>query len=307
MLQGGAGDVAGDDRQQRPADARRPRRRRSPRSSGPAGISSPSAPSPSRRRASGSATTTRRGHARPSRPCGMARCRRPRRSRPRTARRSSPTCPRRWRGSKPFSPPTSTSSAPPTATRRPCATRASTSASRIAASTMRMCYFVANVSATRRDLRVQFAAGHRAPQRWDAESDVVAERAARTSTCSRSAAGVSPRSSCGSIRFESCFVVFGQAATAPAVRATDPRGRWTLTRDAGSAGGSGSRAGGRHVSVPHGGGRRAVDRGPIDADAARARRALDADARRARSAASRPAAIVDRSAGRRRLLRLGRV
>jgi hypothetical protein len=93
-------------------------------------------------------------------------------------------------------------------------------------------YFVANVSATRRDLRVQFGAGHRAPQRWDAESDFVHSELAYEHAFEERGRRVTEVE----LRldpFQSCFVVFRQAATAPAVRATDPRGEWTLTRDAG--------------------------------------------------------------------------
>jgi hypothetical protein len=91
-------------------------------------------------------------------------------------------------------------------------------------------YFIANVSPTPRDLRVQFAVGHRAPQRWAAETDAVQtelpyeyvheERGRRVTDVELR---LDP--------FESCFIVFGEASAAPVVRASDPRGRWKFARD----------------------------------------------------------------------------
>jgi hypothetical protein len=92
------------------------------------------------------------------------------------------------------------------------------------------CYFVANVSATPRDLRVQFAVGHRAPQRWAIETDAVQSEL----PYEHAYEGRGRRVTEVELRldqFESCFVVFGEAATPPVVRATDPRGRWTFARD----------------------------------------------------------------------------
>jgi hypothetical protein len=93
-------------------------------------------------------------------------------------------------------------------------------------------YFVANVSERRRDLRVQFAVGHRAAQRWDTEGEGVQTELAGEHAFEergRRVTEVELRLS----PFESCFVVFGQGSTPPVVRATDARGQWTLSRDGG--------------------------------------------------------------------------
>ena len=87
------------------------------------------------------------------------------------------------------------------------------------------CYFVANVSAEPRDLRVEFAAGHRRPQRWDPESGETFEppydftAPGKTSVELRLAP------------FQSCFVVFGADTAAPLLVATDGRCEWKTTRD----------------------------------------------------------------------------
>ena len=96
------------------------------------------------------------------------------------------------------------------------------------------CYFVANVSAVARDLRVEFGVGHARPQRWDTESGRIAGELAYEYLGSGSAAGLKgERVTSVELRlapFESCFVVFGADAAPPLVVATDPRGRWEITR-----------------------------------------------------------------------------
>ena len=92
-------------------------------------------------------------------------------------------------------------------------------------------YFVANVSAQAQAVRVAFAVGHRTPERWDpetgeAQSPIVHEH---TTSAGRRVTEVELRLQ----PFESCFVTFRPGSTPPAVRATDPRGRWRLSRDAG--------------------------------------------------------------------------
>jgi hypothetical protein len=92
------------------------------------------------------------------------------------------------------------------------------------------CYFVANVSAEPRLLRVQAACGHRAPQRWNIETGEEQRELAydylfldRGDRVTEVELALEP--------FESCFLVFGSSTTAPAVKATDPRGTWMLARD----------------------------------------------------------------------------
>jgi hypothetical protein len=86
-------------------------------------------------------------------------------------------------------------------------------------------YFVANVSAEPRDLRVEFLAGHRRPERWNPESGLAFELPYEYTP--RETTSVELRFA----PFESCFVVFGAAAAPPLVVATDPRGDWELGRD----------------------------------------------------------------------------
>ena len=81
-------------------------------------------------------------------------------------------------------------------------------------------YFVANVSAHTQHLRVAFAAGHRAPERWDPETGAVLAPLVYDYT-----AAEGRRSTEVELRlepYESCFVVFGQAKDAPLVT----RARW---------------------------------------------------------------------------------
>ena len=96
------------------------------------------------------------------------------------------------------------------------------------------CYFVANVSAEARDLRVEFAVGHARPQRWDPETGRPAGEPPYKFATRRAAEGVTaePVTSV-ELRlapFESCFVVFGADAAPPVVVATDPRGQWEIAR-----------------------------------------------------------------------------
>lgn len=90
-------------------------------------------------------------------------------------------------------------------------------------------YFVANVSAAPRDLRVQFSVGHAVPARWGTEA-VSADRELAYEHAweerGRRVTEVELRLD----PFESCFVAFRPVATPPAVRATANRGRWHLGR-----------------------------------------------------------------------------
>jgi hypothetical protein len=95
-------------------------------------------------------------------------------------------------------------------------------------------YFVANVSGEAHDLRVEFAVGHRSPERWDAESGGVA----RLVPYDYVTAPGGERVTSVELRlapFEACFVVFGQDAAAPAVVETDARGEWEIGRRDGRA------------------------------------------------------------------------
>jgi hypothetical protein len=81
-------------------------------------------------------------------------------------------------------------------------------------------YFVANVSPQTQQLRVAFAAGHRAPSRWDPETGAVL-----APLVYEYMAAEGQRSTEVELRlepYESCFVVFGQAKDAPLVT----RARW---------------------------------------------------------------------------------
>ena len=95
-------------------------------------------------------------------------------------------------------------------------------------------YFVANVSERPRDLRVRFAAGHRAPERWDLEAG-EARRVAYAYVRDRD--GRRTEVELRLEPFESCAVVFGPSTAAPRATRTRPRapgqpialrGPWTL-------------------------------------------------------------------------------
>jgi hypothetical protein len=73
-------------------------------------------------------------------------------------------------------------------------------------------YFVANVSAQPRELRVRFAAGHRAPERWDTETG---ERRSIACAYVREGAAELVELDLPLEPFESCFVVFGGSRAAP--------------------------------------------------------------------------------------------
>ncbi len=95
------------------------------------------------------------------------------------------------------------------------------------------CYFVANVSAEPRDLRVEFAARHRTPQRWDPLSGRLAGELPHSLV--RRSAGGAKAEQVTSVElrlapFESCFVVFGSDAAAPLLTETDARGQWEIAR-----------------------------------------------------------------------------
>jgi hypothetical protein len=87
------------------------------------------------------------------------------------------------------------------------------------------CYFVSNVSADPRDLHIEFAAGHRRPQRWNPETGRSIEPPYEFAARNRTAVEVRLAP------FESCFIVFGANTAPPALAATDPRGTWELTRE----------------------------------------------------------------------------
>jgi hypothetical protein len=87
-------------------------------------------------------------------------------------------------------------------------------------------YFVANVSAAPRDLRVEFAAGHRRPHRWDPEAGRVAGELPYDYVTGGRVTSVELRLG----PFESCFVVFGKGTEAPLVTATPAAGRWEIDR-----------------------------------------------------------------------------
>jgi hypothetical protein len=84
-------------------------------------------------------------------------------------------------------------------------------------------YLVANVSSAEQALRVQLSAGHRAPQRWDAATGASSALAYEYVTPGgRPATEVELHLD----PFESCFVVFGTSAAAPAVTRTPFVGAW---------------------------------------------------------------------------------
>jgi hypothetical protein len=81
-------------------------------------------------------------------------------------------------------------------------------------------YFVSNISAFLQDLRLQFAVGHRLPQRWNPETGDLDEtlvfshsHAASNSLVTEVQVRLAP--------YESCFVVFGSAENAPVVTHTN--------------------------------------------------------------------------------------
>jgi hypothetical protein len=98
------------------------------------------------------------------------------------------------------------------------------------------CYFVSNVSAEPRDLRVEFAVGHRVPQRWDPLSGRLAGGLAYeyvVSSLVRPVTRDPRRATSVELRmapFESCFVVFGAEAAPPLLAETDARGQWEIVR-----------------------------------------------------------------------------
>jgi alpha-L-rhamnosidase len=79
-------------------------------------------------------------------------------------------------------------------------------------------YFVANVSADTHALRIRFAAGHRAPERWDSETSVVQPLLSYeySSIAGRPVTLVDVPLD----PFESCFIVFGHSTDTPAVTRT---------------------------------------------------------------------------------------
>jgi hypothetical protein len=95
------------------------------------------------------------------------------------------------------------------------------------------CYFVANVSAEPRDLRVEFGAGHRRPERWDPEAGRIAGELpyAYVTRAGERVTSVELRLA----PFGSCFVVFGSEAVPPLFVATDARGEWEISRSASRA------------------------------------------------------------------------
>jgi hypothetical protein len=82
-------------------------------------------------------------------------------------------------------------------------------------------YLVSNISHFEQDLRVQFGAGHRAPERWNPEDGSVED----TLAFDYVAHGGAPATEVGIYLqpFESCFIVFGPEGS-PAVTATNLRG-----------------------------------------------------------------------------------
>jgi hypothetical protein len=109
-------------------------------------------------------------------------------------------------------------------------------------------YFVANVSRHTQDLRVRFAASHRAPERFDPETGEVfsplvydyVTHGGRTST--EVELHLEP--------FESCFVVFGTASARPLLTRTGWPGRLELQAKGGTAVATGLAAGnGEHSFV----------------------------------------------------------
>jgi hypothetical protein len=129
------------------------------------------------------------------------------------------------------------------------------------------CYFVANVSAAARDLRVEFAAGHRTPQRWDTETGAV--DAVPYEYVTRPGGGIATSVEVRLDPFQSCLIVFGSGTLPPRLVATDPRGRWraTAAADRLEVSGLAPSAGEYHLTGP-GGRRQTVSAGrvppPID-------------------------------------------
>ena len=104
-------------------------------------------------------------------------------------------------------------------------------------------YFVANVSAETRDLRVRFALGHRSPERWDpetgqAESPLVY---AYVASGGRRATEVELRLE----PFEACFVAFGAEHEQPLLTRTGWPGRLRVTESRGQRQGERPRPGER--------------------------------------------------------------
>jgi hypothetical protein len=88
-------------------------------------------------------------------------------------------------------------------------------------------YLVANVSGDPRDLRVQLAAGHRTPERWDAASGLESPLAGEyVVSGGRKLTEVELRLE----PFESCFVVFGSSVAAPLVSRTPFVGPFRVSR-----------------------------------------------------------------------------
>jgi hypothetical protein len=95
-------------------------------------------------------------------------------------------------------------------------------------------YLVANVSQHTHDLRVRCDVGHRLPHRWNletGESEGEAPAAYAAGEGGRPVTEVELRLD----PFESCILAFGSDRRAPAVLATDPRGRWSLTQSRAAA------------------------------------------------------------------------
>ena len=98
-------------------------------------------------------------------------------------------------------------------------------------------FFVANVSGEPRDLRTRFAVGHRAPERWDAETGAADALVAfeYVSAGGTKATDVELRLA----PFESCFVAFGTSREAPVVTRTRWREGALLSRKGGTLEASG--------------------------------------------------------------------
>ncbi|MGH9405217.1 MAG: glycosyl hydrolase [Terriglobia bacterium] len=88
-------------------------------------------------------------------------------------------------------------------------------------------YFISNVSALPQDLRIQFRAGHKRPERWNPEDGSIEETLAFSYAVTPSGGvtevGVYLRP------FESCFIVFGNSAS-PDVRTTNLLGPLQVER-----------------------------------------------------------------------------
>jgi hypothetical protein len=80
-------------------------------------------------------------------------------------------------------------------------------------------YYVSNISAAPRSLRVSFACGHKRPERWDPETGDTTSVLAYAHT--RRDGGDATEIDLRLAPFEACFVVLGPAAEQPLVTATD--------------------------------------------------------------------------------------